>query len=204
MMGVVQQVEKSQMNSVASEELTLAQRAGAGDESALRALYDHHADPLYAFICHACNGARSEAQEIWQDTLETAFRTLGAFRGQSEFFTWLCGIARHKLADHWRRQNRPGQQVLLLPPEELAGLMDGGPLPQEILNRRDVCLRVVEVLGRLPAEYRSALVARYADGCSVEETAKLLDKTYKATESVLSRAKAALRKALGSKSETEL
>ena len=190
------------MDPEAAEELALAQRVGNGDESALRTLYERHADPLYAYVCHSLDGARSEAEEVWQDTLETAIRTLPAYRGQSRFFSWMCGIARHKLADYWRRHNR--QHLFLMPPEELNELLDAGPLPDELVGRRATCLRVVEVLGLLPSDYRTALVARYADGHSVEEIAKLLDRSYKATESVLSRAKEAFRAALAGKSEVEL
>ena len=202
MIVVVQNMET--LDSEVAEDLALAQRVGSGDESALKALYERHADPLYAFVSHSLDGARSEAEEVWQDTLETAIRTLPAYRGQSRFFSWLCGIARHKLADYWRRHNRSNQHLCLMPPEALNDLLDAGPLPDELVGQRATCLRVAEVLGLLPADYRTALVARYADGHSVQETAKLLDRSYKATESVLSRAKAAFRAALACKSEVEL
>ena len=76
--------------------------------------------------------------------------------------------------------------------------------PEELLRERATCLRVVEVLGLLPLDYRRALVARYADGQSVEEVARLLGRSYKATESVLSRAKEAFRLALSAETEEEL
>lgn len=202
MIVVGQNLETLQMDPEIAEDLALAQRVVSGDESALETLYERHADPLYAFVSHSLDGARSEAEEVWQDALEAAIRTLPAYQGQSRFFSWLCSIARHKVADHWRRQNR--QRLCLMPPENLLQLMDAGPLPDEIVNRRATCLRVVEILGLLPPDYRTALVARYADGQSVGETAKLLDRSYKATESVLSRAKEAFRAALAGRSEMEL
>jgi RNA polymerase sigma-70 factor (ECF subfamily) len=204
MTAVVQELETLRMDPETAEDLALAQRVAGGDESALKALYERHADPLFAFVCHSLDGARSEAEEVWQDTLEAGIRTLPAYQGQSRFFSWLCGIARHKLADHWRRQNRSRQHVCLMPPEDLTRLLDEGPLPDEVVGRRATCLRVVEILGLLPLDYRTALVARYAEGHSVEEIARLLDKSYKATESVLSRAKEAFRAALAGRSEMEL
>jgi RNA polymerase sigma-70 factor (ECF subfamily) len=204
MTAVVQNLEMLRMAPETAEDLALAQRVVSGDESALKALYESYADPLFAFVFHSLDGARPEAEEVWQDTLDAAIRTLPAYQGQSRFFSWLCGIARHKLADHWRRSSRSRQHLCLMPPENLTRLMDEGPLPDELVGRRATCLRVVEVLGLLPLDYRTALVARYADGHSVEEIARLLDRSYKATESVLSRAKEAFRAALAGQSEMEL
>lgn len=204
MIAAVQRPKPPQMDLETTEELVLTRRVADGDESALTELYERHAEPLFAFVCHHLDGAHLEAEEIWQDTLAAAIRALPSYRGQSRFFSWLCSIARHKLADHWRRQRRTMQHLLLVPPEDLARLMDGGPLPDELLKQRATCLRVVEILGLLPLDYRTALVARYADGHSVEEVARILGRSYKAAESVLSRAKEAFRMALSDQTEVEL
>lgn len=192
------------MDQDTSDELALAERVAQGDEGALNVLYERHADPLFGYIFHALNGARQETEEVWQETLSAAVRGITGFRGQSRFFSWLCSIARHKVADFWRRQYRHTQNMFLLPPEELTTLMDAGPLPDEILSQRATCLRVAEILGALAPDYRTALVARYADGQSVEEVARLLGKSYKAAESTLWRAKEAFRAEISSKPEMEL
>ncbi|SPE57245.1 putative RNA polymerase sigma factor NccH [Verrucomicrobia bacterium] len=200
-------VEDLEMPSMALEpddDPALAKRVAAGDQSAVNELYQRHADPLFAFILHSLQGSRPEAEDVWQDTLAAAFRALPSYRGQSRFFSWLCSIARHKIADYYRRRNRTTQPILLIPPEELTQLMDEGPLPDELINQRETCLRVVEALGQMPMDYRQALTARYSDGRSVEEVARLLSKSYKATESLLSRARVALRAALAQQPEMDL
>ena len=204
MIAVLQRLETRQMDPETTEELALAKRVTDGDEGALNALYERHAESLFAFVCHHLDGARPEAEEIWQDTLVSAIRALPSYRGQSRFFSWLCSIARNKIADHWRRKSRKSQNFLLMPPEDLAQVMDDGPVPEELLRQRATCVRVVEVLSLLPSDYRTALVARYADGHSVEEVARILNKTYKATESLMSRAKEAFRRALAAQTEVEL
>jgi RNA polymerase sigma-70 factor (ECF subfamily) len=192
------------MEPETADDLALAERVASGDESALKVLYDRHADSLFGYIYHALNGARQEAEDVWQDTLSAAVRRMSSYRGQSRFFSWLCSIARHKIADYFRRRSRKGSELLLLPPEELANLIDGAPLPDEILSQSATCLRVVEALGGLPEDYRIALVARYADGHNVEEVARLLGKSYKAAESTLSRAREAFRTELSKQPETDL
>jgi RNA polymerase sigma-70 factor, ECF subfamily len=192
------------MNGDCKDDLDLAARVVQGDADAFEAFYARHADLVFAFIYHQLNGARPDAEEVWQDTFVAAIRALPSYRGGSRLSSWLCSVARHKIADYCRRQKRVTQNVSLLPPAELAKLMDEGPLPDEVLNHCAARLRVIEVLGRLPSDYGAALVARYADGHSVEEVARLLSKSYKATESLLSRAREAFRVALSEQPETDL
>ena len=176
----------------------LAARVAQGDADAFDDFYGHHADLVFAFIYHLLNGAREDAEEIWQDTLLAAVRALPGYRGQSRLSSWLCGIARRKVADFYRRQGGTAGPVSSVPPERLLDLMDSGPLPDAALQESAVCARIVEALAGLPADYRDALVARYVDGQPVEEVARRLGRSYKATESLLSRGRVALRELLRS------
>ena len=81
----------------------------------------------------------------------------------------------------------------------MTDLVDLGPLPDALLEQERVRVSVVEALALLPEDYRTALVARYADDRRVETVAALLGRSYKATESLLSRARQALREKLTEK-----
>jgi RNA polymerase sigma-70 factor (ECF subfamily) len=187
----------------AAKDLTLARQVADGDETALEAFYARYADPLFAFIYHHVDESHPDAEDIWQDTLLAAIRALPTYRGRSRLFTWLCGIARHKIADHFRRQGRSVAEVFSdVPQAELAALIGAGTLPEEVVARRATRVRVVEALATLRDDYRMALVARYADEQAVVEVARLLGKSYKATESLLSRARVAFQEALA-RLETE-
>jgi RNA polymerase sigma-70 factor (ECF subfamily) len=173
---------------------TLVRRIARGPaaDDYLRVLYDRFADTLFAFIYYQL-GEHAEAEDVWQDTWLAALRGIGSYRGRSGVFTWLCGIARHKIADHRRRLGRRADRVADAPLETLD--LAGGPIPEEVLAHQDIRLRVVEALAALPDDYRIALVTRYADGYGVDEVARRLGKPYKAAESLLSRAKTAFRSA---------
>jgi RNA polymerase sigma-70 factor (ECF subfamily) len=134
----------------AAHELALVKRTVAGEEDALRALYDRHADSLFAFISHSLSGDRQATEEIWQETLTAALRALPSYEGNCRFFSWLCGIARHKVADHFRRWRRHEDIICPLPPEDVARLLDTGPLPDELAERTDVRLHVLEALESIP------------------------------------------------------
>ncbi len=186
------------MGSDHQEDLDLATRAGQGDAGAFNEFYTRYADLLFPFICHLMNGARADAEEIWQDTFLAALRALPGYRGSSRLSSWLCGIARRKVADFHRRTGAAPGTLSSFPPEKLLEVMDSGPLPDTVLQDGEARARVVEALLGLPVEYRDALLARYVDGQPVEEVARQLGRSYKATESLLSRARVALREVLGS------
>jgi RNA polymerase sigma-70 factor (ECF subfamily) len=178
------------------DDLTLARRAAEGDEKALAALYDRYADLLFAWIYHHLQGSRQDAEEVWQDTWLAAIRSLESYHGSSRFFTWLVGIARHKIADHFRRRGFSEPELFSnIPESRIAELIDSSPLPEEILLKRIVRRQVVEALAILSEDQRQALMARYADEKSVDEVAGLLGKSYKAAESLLSRARKAFQEA---------
>ena len=186
------------MGSDYKDDLDLAARVAQGDAGAFNDFYARHADLVFAFIYHLLNGARADAEEIWQDTFVAALRALPGYRGQSQVSSWLCGIARRKVADFHRRRGGTREPVSSVPPEQLLDLMDSGPLPDEVLQQGAARARVVEALARLPVDYRNALIARYVDGQPVDEVARRLGRSYKATESLLSRGRTALRDLLRS------
>ena len=99
---------------------------------------------------------------------------------------WLIGVARHKLADHWRRVERE-QRGLRLAGGEPPGVDD----PWDTAVDR---IRAREVLDHLGAHHRAALTLRYLDGLPVPEVARYLDRTVHATEALLVRARAAFRR----------
>jgi RNA polymerase sigma-70 factor (ECF subfamily) len=180
-----------------TEDRALAQQVIDGNQSALTMLYERYADSLFAFIYHRLDAPRADVEEIWQETWLAALRSIGSYRGHSQLFTWLCSLARHKIADYCRKRGHQSQVFTDNSPEIVEVVQGNDPLPEEILTRRDVRSRVAQTLMALPDEYRLALIARYADGYSVDQVARLLDKSYKAAESLLSRAKAAFRTAFG-------
>jgi RNA polymerase sigma-70 factor (ECF subfamily) len=180
-----------------TEDLLLAKRVAAGEEATLATFYERYADLLYAFIYHRLGRSRPDAEDVWQETLLAALHALPTYRGECRLFTWLCGIARHKVADHFRRQGRARADVFSdLSEVQLSALISGAPLPEEVVMQQATRVRVVEALALLNQDCRVALVARYADECSVGEVARMLGRTYKAAESLLSRARAAFREAL--------
>jgi RNA polymerase sigma-70 factor (ECF subfamily) len=187
------------MRRAAAEDRRLARRVAAGDREAFERFFDAGFSRLYRFALARLDGDPEAAADVAQETLVRALDGLRGFRGESSLHTWLCGICRHCIADRWRR---PGLEAAVALEEDLPAVRAaleaistassfGGP--EDSLRRRELQRLVHATLDALPAHYGSALELRYLEELTVPEVAHRLGLPYKATESLLSRARAAFR-----------
>ena len=156
---------------------------------ALLALYDEALPVVYGYFVLRCRD-RGTAEDLTSETFLAAAELVLHAAGKSDpppvGIPWLLGVARHKLADHYRRRH----DRLAIPVAEL-------PEPVDIADDWDAELdRLVaeSVLARLAEPHRAVLVLRYMDDCTVGECAELIGRTLHATEALLVRAKRAFRK----------
>ena len=178
-------------------ETQLAERLRRGDAAAVGELYDLYYDRLYAFVFNQVDRNRAVAEEIVQEVWLTAVRSPGNYKGRSRMYTWLCGIALNKVKDTWRRKGRDAQRRYDPPtgedftPELV--LIDSEPLPQELVESEATKEMVRNALSSLPDNYRQVLIMKYAEQMSASEIGILMGRSEKAVESMLSRARLALR-----------
>ena len=81
--------------------LRLLGRIEQKDEGAFRELYCAFSRKLYAYVLRQLSDP-AQAEEIVADTLYEVWKAPAKFRGESQFSTWLIGIARNKVLMHWR------------------------------------------------------------------------------------------------------
>ena len=134
----------------------------------------------------------NEAEEIFQEILASATDSLALFRGESKFFTWLCGIANHEIADFYRKKKL--KTVLFSRFPLLETIASEALTPDEALEKEELRKEVKKVLGALTEGYRAVLRQKYIDGFSMAQIAKKAKTTIKAVESKLSRARETFRK----------
>jgi RNA polymerase sigma-70 factor, ECF subfamily len=151
----------------------------------LLTLYDDALPHVYGYLLARCGDA-GLAEELTAESFLAAVHAVRQPGASDPSVPWLIGVARHKLADHWRRAEREQHGLRLL---------DGQPArvndPWEMVVDR---IRAREVLGQLGVHHRAALTLRYLDGLPVPEVARHLDRTVHATEALLVRARAAFRR----------
>ncbi|GBG40767.1 RNA polymerase sigma factor [Mycobacterium montefiorense] len=152
---------------------------------ALLTLYDEALPAVYGYFVRRC-GDRGAAEDLTSETFLAAMDAARKAEPPPMSLAWLLGVARHKLADHYRR----GPDRLSVPMAEL-------PEPVDTADDWDTELdRMVAeaVLARLAEPHRTVLVLRYMDDCSVGECAELIGRTVHATEALLVRARRAFKK----------
>jgi RNA polymerase sigma factor (sigma-70 family) len=150
-------------------------RAIAGDEAAQRALYDlHHAAAFrlaYLLLQDSC-----DAEEVVQDAFVYVFRSLHRYDSErGSFWAWL----RVALVSRCRNKRRR-KQLATVSLETLAATGQVPPDPKptndpaDMLELRGTQRALWEVLQRVSAGARDALVLRYYEDLPYSEIAKLL------------------------------
>jgi len=177
---------------------SLIKRAAQRDPLAARTLIDETGPVVYGFIYARVGGDQQAAEDLLQSTYLQAIRSADGFRGDSALETWLCTIAKRQIAAHYKAERR---RWMLRSKLQLIE----GEAEEETFELESALMEgdaVITALGRLTVAHRQVLVLKYMDGLSTEEVAKELGRTSTQVQSLLQRARGALRRELeGSEDE---
>jgi RNA polymerase sigma-70 factor (ECF subfamily) len=150
------------------------------------AIYPVALPQVYGYLLPRC-GSVVVAEDL---TAETFMAAVAASRRRPPphvTVAWLIGIARHKLVDHWRRAEREHRGLAAAEQE----LPAAGDDPwHAVLDAQAAHAALL----RLSLPQRTALTLRYLDGLPVAEVARHLGRSVHATETLLVRARSALRR----------
>ena len=169
----------------------LVARARAGDRLAFEGLVRLYADRLHAVVRRLIDD-RHEAEEVTQEAFLRAWRGIGTFKGDSQFFTWLYRIGVNEAN---RRTSRRGMRVASLE-EQLIDPADARPQPGLRVEHNDLRSALERAVQELPPDQRAPLVLRDIEGLSTAEAAAILDIGEAAFKSRLHRARLAVRDAV--------
>ena len=152
------------------EVLRLLERIKQADEAAFRELYRGFSRRLYAYVLRQL-GDPAQAEEIVADTLYEVWRQPARFRGDSQFSTWLIGIARNKVLMAFRSR-KPDQQH-----DDLADVIDTvaseDPSAFELLAQQQRHEGVRHCMDRLSDDHRECIHLVFYEGLSLAEVASL-------------------------------
>jgi RNA polymerase sigma-70 factor, ECF subfamily len=149
------------------------------------AIYRAALPQVYGYLLPRC-GSAAVAEDLTAETFLAAVAAVRQAQVREVTVGWLVGVARHKLVDHWRREGRE-QRGLAAVERDRA---DSDDPWDEVLDLH----AAHAALWRLSVPQRLALTLRYLDGLSVPEVAAHLGRSVHATETLLVRARAALRR----------
>jgi len=178
----------------------LAQLVLAGDQEAFEILVRRYSTPLFNFICRFL-GDYDLACDVLQQVFLRFYTSLPKLGTGEPFKSWLFQVARNCCVDELRRRHRYAIRFSQLEVDngdgELTGLCeipDPGPLPDELIERRDLQQLLVKAIQSLPPKFRAVVVLRYASQLSFSEIGKSLSMPEATAKTYFHRAKALLRK----------
>lgn len=166
----------------------LVLRAASGDQQAFEALLLEHRPKLRAVIRRMI-GHPDDTDDLVQESTVRAWESIGSYRGEASFGTWLCAIGLRQAIDHLRKQKQWRTESQIAYSNECAKTEALGAEVMSVLSDPAFAYEAEEhiaycftCVGRsLPPEEQAVLVAREVMGLTGSEAAKALG----VTESVL-------------------
>lgn len=174
---------------------------------------DDHGDTLFRFAYSRLRD-ESAAEDIVQETLLSAIQSQGSFGGKSSERTWLIGILKHKLIDHYRKNSRQvqltdedtdlsdldgffsrpdkwdGHWVVALRP------VDPDQSPDQVMENSEFWDVMNRCLSALPERVARVFALREMDGMSSEEICTVLDLSANNFWVIMHRARMQLRRCI--------
>lgn len=167
--------DSTQAGSTGPQDLDLVRRVQRGDSSAFDLLVRKYQHRIVGLIGRYISDW-SECQDVAQDTFIRAYRAIGNFRGDAQFYTWLHRIAVNTAKNHLVAHNRrpPTDDIDAADAEQYdaGSRLRDGDTPEHELLRQEMEQTVMRAVEALPEELRTAITLREMDGLSYEEIAQ--------------------------------
>ena len=170
-----------------ASDVELLNRMAAGERAAVEEFYAHYLPTLWRYALAHLHPDEAAARDVVSETFVAALAQVRHFdAARGSVGAWLTGIARHKLADARRRRGLP-----LDPDFDTAGREEEPPAGLAAAETRTA---VGRIMAALDDDQRLALEWKYLDGLSVREIARRLERTERAAEALLFRAREEFRR----------
>ena len=153
----------------------------SGDRDAFRALYDFYKDQVYSISLYFFHGDPSAASDVTQQVFLKLMTSIGQFRGDAEFSTWLYRLVVNACLDEARRSKPEAASIA-----HLEGFAGPGS-QEEDYARAQTANAVRAAVAALPPKFRIAVLLRYFEDLSYEQMAKALHCSMGTVASRLSR-----------------
>lgn len=156
----------------------LVKRVQAGDTAAFDILVQKYQHKVVNLVGRFVSD-QAECYDITQDSFIKAYRAIGNFRGDSQFYTWLYRIAANTAKNYLasRARKSPTYSVEVEDAEHFEG--ESGlkeyATPENLLLTEEIKQTVFRAIEALPDDLKSAITLREIEGLSYEEIAEVMD-----------------------------
>jgi len=156
----------------------LVERVQNGDKHAFDLLVRKYQHKLISVISRYVNDW-SECQDVAQEAFVRAYRAIGSFRGDAQFYTWIYRIAINTAKNWLVSQGRrpPTEDVAVEDAVQFDGAtrLHESATPERELMREEIERTVFATVEALPEELKVAITLREVDGLSYEEIAEAMN-----------------------------
>ena len=170
-----------------------------GQQQAFKAVVELYQDMVYNTILSIVQN-EADAEDTTQEVFVQVYQSIGSFKGEAKFSTWLYRIAIAKALDHEKKKKRKKRFALV---EMLFGEKDNTQYhpvefnhPGVLLDNKERASELFKALQKIPGNQRIAFTLNKIEGLNNHEIAAIMDTSFYAVESLLARAKANLKKEL--------
>ncbi len=171
-----------------SDEAQLVAACCRGEARAMEMLYHQFKRRVFSMAQRIVG--TTDAEEVAQEVFVRVFRSLAAFRGDSQLSTWVYRLTVNASLTHLARRSRRKEVS-----DEILAEVAAPPDPERDLG---LAARIEAALQQLPPGYRAILVLHDVEGLSHDECAAILECRVGTCKSQLHKARARMRELLGS------
>lgn len=126
-------------------------------------------------------------EELTNDVMWAAIKSRGDFANKSAEFSWICGIAKHKVIDYYRKKKL--KTVLFSISSKFEEIADSALSPERDVLKNELKEEIKATMAEISEGYANLLRLKYVQGLQTSVIASLLNTTIKAVEGRLKRAK---------------
>src|SRR5205809_2413725 len=145
-------------------ELDLVKRCQAGDTEAFDELVTRYRTRIFGMIYNMVH-SEQDALDLAQDSFLKAWKSIGRFRGQSSFYTWIYRIVMNVTIDWLRKkQIKAGgaefNDAIQLPEIDPAArtVPKAEPLPHRQMEQAEIREKIDNAIAQLSPEHRAVIL----------------------------------------------
>ncbi|MEO8404675.1 MAG: sigma-70 family RNA polymerase sigma factor [Chitinophagaceae bacterium] len=181
------------------DERILVDRLKQGDDAAFKIIVETWQNMVFNTALGIVQNAE-DAEDIAQEVFVQVYQSVGSFKGDSKFSTWVYRITVTKSLDHERRKKRKKRfafvksifgeesQVVIHPPDFNH--------PGVVMDKKEDAAALFQAINFLPENQRIAFTLHKVEGLSYQEVSEVMKTTISSVESLIHRAKNNLKKKL--------
>jgi RNA polymerase sigma-70 factor (ECF subfamily) len=185
------------------DDTTLVREAQRGSRAAFEELVRHYDHAVLRLAFHL-TGSQSDAQDVYQDAFLKAYKSIGNFRFECSFYTWIYRIVTNLCLDHLRKKTVRKEDAPVATDQSgdefdlLNQVPDGraGANPERDLMRRELGGRINRALEKLTPRERMVFELKHYQGLKLRTVGEILHTTEETAKNTLFRATQKLRGAL--------